>query len=502
MSTVTKLSSILHPNSDCNYTITIKERTVSDPERRCLYSTANAVSLLPIRRVSTKVGQLQETIILLRELQPHPLTALIRIKHVAVNFSADFNNEKGCVPGQRFIGRISINTEPESSKTTMARGQRVFVYPYSTCLIQNFSKPCMNCRHRASIPDVPEDDRKALYEIHRDFPCLIDWLHGKTIHGGLQDYIRVPHPLKQLIPIPELVSLHDCCFLLDVATPFLVYCKEILCAMPDFSSKVIVILNDVSKEVNDCLLILRHLLLDEHLFSFTDMQIISAHPEIMKSYTSQFSHIFVFAAGQQAFETGLIIRDACADSRVTISIMAQSSEHLEVPDSIQVQKVSISFKDKFLLETLLETISEMNNVTGNSLAKRYTWCSNSSIGTEENTHEYGGDLILDDIDIVPHLSLPMEALSESKLGCPKFSVHSTSDNSFTNKSPSKKVIRWLQCDYSFLLGLDDLCEQDLENPCILTRAINRLRAEGFGPKRVFFTNTQSNNAILNAFVFS
>lgn len=500
------MSSALHPNSDCSYTITIKEMTVSDFERRCLYSTANAVSLLPIRRVSTKVGQLQETLILLRELQPQPLTALLRIKHVAIDFCIDLNVDKGCVPGQKFIGKISINTESKCSTTSMTRGQRVFVYPHSTCLIQNYQKACENCCHISSVSERTEHDRRTLYELHKKYPCLKEWVYGKTIHGGLQDYIRVPHPLQQLIPVPELVSLHDCCFLLDVATPFLAYCKEILCAMPEFASKVLVILNDVSKEANDCLLVIRHLLLDEQFFTFTDVQTLLTHPEVKLSYTNRFRHVFVLAAGQQAFETGLAFQHASIDSvdmQPTISIVAsQSAEELTIPHSIEIRKIVISYKDKFLLETLLETISDMNYATINRLSKRLTWGSNSSIGTAGHIDEFGDSLFLENIVLLSNLSSPMEGRSESKPGSPKFSMHTTSDDSIGKRGQSKKVVRWLLCDYSFLLGLDDLCEQDYESRCMLTNAINRLRAEGFASKRVFFTNTQSNNASLNAFIFS
>lgn len=502
------MSSILRPNRDCNYTITIKEMTVCDFEHRCLYSTANAVSLLPIRRVSTKVGQLQETIISLRELQPLPLTALIRIKHVALDFCLDFNVEKGCVPGQRFIGKISINTESKCAETNMPRGQRVFVYPYSTCLIQNIPELCKNCCHISSIPDHSENHRKDLYELHKNFPCLKKWVYGKTIHGGLQDYIRIPHPLQQLIPVPELVSLHDCCFLLDVATPFLAYCKDILSALPDFASKVLIILNDVNKEANDCLLVIQHLLLNQHYFTFTDMQTLFKHPEIKASYTGQFRHIFVLAVGQQAFEAGLTFQDTSADSAEspsTISIMAsQSAEKLLIPDSIEVKKICISYKDRFLLETLLETISDMNKATIDRLSKRSAWCLNSSINSAGGYFdELTDSLFLENVVLLSNLSSPREVKSESKHGSPKFSIHTTSEESIVGrKGQNKKVVRWLLCDYSFSLGLDDLCDQDYESRCMLTKAINRLRAEGFAPKRVFFTNTQRNNASLNAFIFS
>ncbi|KAF6063152.1 hypothetical protein FOB64_006156 [Candida albicans] len=76
-----------------------------------------------------------------------------------------------------------------------------------------------------------------------------DLIYGKDIDGGLQTHLSVPKSL--LIPIPYNISLHDVCFIFDILLPFYKFFQFVK------PGKTIILLNDIKKELNEVLLILK-----------------------------------------------------------------------------------------------------------------------------------------------------------------------------------------------------------------------------------------------------
>lgn len=224
------------------------------------------VSLLPIRRVRTRDETLREGLILLHRLQPLSRTAVVRIKHIGVDFTQDLKPRPGVMPCLKMLGKLTVSTELPTHPA-FKDGQRVVVFPYSTCAMQDAKEPCANCRRAPAVGNAPSD-RAALYALHREHVCLKEWVYGRTIDGALQDFVCVAHPMQQLLAVAALVSLHDCLFLFDVALPFFVLCQDVLSGS---DSNVLVVLHDAHKKRNDCLLVLRCLGLGAEKFTFTNM---------------------------------------------------------------------------------------------------------------------------------------------------------------------------------------------------------------------------------------
>ncbi|RKP29681.1 hypothetical protein METBISCDRAFT_28049 [Metschnikowia bicuspidata] len=146
------------------YTVTIKKKTVCNHEKL----------LLPIRRVRTRDETLREGLILLHRLQPLSRTAVVRIKHIGVDFTQDLKPRPGVVPCLKMLGKLTVSTELPTHPA-FKDGQRVVVFPYSTCAMQDAKEPCANCRRAPAVGNAPSD-RAALYALHREHVCLKEWV--------------------------------------------------------------------------------------------------------------------------------------------------------------------------------------------------------------------------------------------------------------------------------------------------------------------------------------
>lgn len=489
---------LLIERQECKYNVTLKQSTVYDYRDHCLYISDSLVSLLPIRRTTNKLGQLQESIIHLTELQPRPHSALLRIKHVALNFTRDFSASPGCVPGLNMIGRVVLNNETTDPKLCGADARRVFVFPYTNCIIQDSTPLCANCSKVTTLSNHIDNDEYAQYDVHRKYPCLRNLVYGKTIDGGLQDFLRVPHPLKQLIAVPKQVSLHDCCFLMDVALPFMVYCKEILSKSTRKNSKVLVFLNDCEMEVNDCLLVIRHLDLHDHLFTFTDLKTLNSNSSLKDSYKNEFNNVLLIAAGQHAFGLSLAFKEPNLTLTLDVSPIAifesPGEQHISIPLGLNVQRIVMSYKDKFHMERLLETLSGMSgSATTGSVSS-----GNSSIETSHK-QDISIQFFSSNGTKVPSTFPVSRETAETS---PRSSSETADETGSKKSRESKRLVRWLQCDHDFLLGSEDLTDFETVGDRLLTSTINRLIMNDFRPRRVFFTNSKAKNATLNAFVFT
>lgn len=467
------------------FTLTVSENPVNDLHTHTLYLTTSAVNLLPIRRRLIN-KKLKELVILPGELASSTLSLVLRIKHVALNFTRDFHTN--LVPGSRIIGKIPTGDK----RLGFGRNDKLMVFPYLTCWIQGVLDPCENC-----IAVMAKDI--STYKSHLRNPCTANWKYGKTLDGGLQDYIKVPLPQHSLIRIPNGVSLHDCCFLYDIAVPFYSYCRDVLCSLlektPD--CRILVILGDSTREANDCLLVIHHLRLDHLLITFTDMKKLNEIPGLLSTYANKFHHVLVFAAGQgpvtAALALGLATGLESTKARHTIALFGDHVGRIysEPPDRT-VHRVNLSYKDKFLMEELLQALSDLNSIKDDDTHPTITYMQS-----------------LDSEDTVTNHSTLSEQLESNEL----YMEWSTSlakkkklrfkgeAEVVTTTSPSRGHISWLHCDRDFRLCLDDHCDHDTLKRCHSTNVINKLLQDRCTLQRVFYTNRPASHVKINAFIF-
>lgn len=455
------------------FTFAISEKPIADLETHTLYSATSAVNSLPLRRVLTSQGTLRELVILLNDLRPESDATLIRVKHVAVDFTRDFRGRPGVVPGLRIVGKLSAKVQHADRLRSFELQEKVFVFPHLACWIQGTDLPCNNCIALAAL-DISH------YSSHKKYPCTGHWVYGVTIDGGLQDYMRIPQALHTLIKIPPSVSLHDCCFLLDVALPFYTYCQDVLCDILEVApnGRVLVILDDSRRDANDCLLVIHLLQLNHQLLTFTDMRKL-LDSQLADTYEGKFDHVLVFsqrpgavdAAKRAGVSTGL----ESTKSRYTIALYGDHKSFV-LPDRT-VHKVQLTYKDKFLMQELLSTLSDINrNRTGKQMVP------------SEN----------DDFEM--QTSLASETHSVISLDARKRRILFKNEDEVV-PAPERTHVSWLHCDEDFRLCSDDHCDHAMSKRCQSTSSINSMLLDKNKVRRVFYTNRPASHVKINAFIF-
>lgn len=347
---------------------------------RIVESLPRCIGVLPIRReIGTRpnapakqAGQtkphITESIILRHDLVTEPGWVLLRVKHVAIDFSRDFAHLPGTVPGCIAIGKLQ--NFPLDGPWLLRH--KFLVFPHSRCLHEasynsrHFqSSMCSNCLR---VQEVPVDQRNT-YSVHKKWPCISNPAFGRDLAGGLQDYMQIRLPQHSLVKISSHVSVHDCCFLVDIALPFYSFCQDTLCEKMATSpaSRVLLLLNDASKEANDCLLVMHHLNLDHLRFTLSDVAALQQSRELIDRYSNQFSHVLVFSRLPRAFalglqcaiSTGLASSRSCHTLTVFTDLALPAMCHQENPDKC-ILRVQLSYKDKYLFERLLKFVGDLN----------------------------------------------------------------------------------------------------------------------------------------------
>lgn len=468
------------------FTLTVSEKPISDLETHTLYLTLSAVNLLPLRRVLDKKRRLRELVILLHELRPFHTLVLLRVKHVALDFRSDFA-VPGLVPGRRLIGKIPLKTPFVDRRRVFEPADKLFLFPVLACWIQAAGTPCDNC-----IALVARD--LDAYETHQQLPCTMRWVYGETLDGGLQDYICVPQPACLLVKVPPHVLLHDCCFLTDVALPLYAFCHDTLCdvlaAQP--AGRILVVLNDLAREANDCLLVIHHLRLDHLLITFTDMKKMA--DGLLAQYAAKFHHVLVFAPGsaalQLALQAGVSTGLELTKLRYTIALFgAAASQDVAPPQDRTLHRVHLQYKDKFLMEQLLETLGEFNRalVPGDMRHKPLA----ASIDT----------LGLNDTALSNHLSGAPDLVDDTTLISSQAKRKRLRFKDEPEVMGPRGHVLWLHCDRDFRLCLDENCDHELLRKCQLTLRINGMLARASDLLRVFYTNRPASHVKINAFIF-
>lgn len=477
---------MLNPSHLLTVTFPSADHPMNDLLTHTLYVAKREVDLLPLRRVLTSSGKLRESVILLNELSPANHSLVLRVKYVAVDFTRDFDGNDGIVPGTRFVGRIPLRHEIVDGTTWFRPQDKFLVFPYSACWLQNNMVGCNNCKATRGA-DL------GAYKTHRRTPCTCGLVYGKLLHGGLQDYIRVLSPAHSLVKIPELVSVHDCCFLFDISLPFLSFCIDVLAPLLKDApiGRVLVFLDDMRTQSNDCLLVIQHLQLDQLVFTLTDLRTLMENPELVSKYRDKFPHVLVFAAAEgaqeKAVQFGMGTGLTPETSRLTLALFRHQQLICTCPDDRKLYKPVLSYKDKFLLEALLETLDMLNqNGTG----------VDTELHPEDpiqrmQTVESSGTPSLNDTSYIDQSVV--KAVSETGAS-KRASVQLLSPR-------SKPHVSWLHCDRDFRLCLDDSCVHTLQSKCHHTRDLNEMIGANSKLRRAFYTHRLACHVKLNAFIF-
>lgn len=423
------------------------------------------VEQIPLRRAWGTNG-LEEKLVLPKALAPRIGTALLQVKHTLLDFSRLLRNHD-IVPGSGTIGKIvSIEQQELLAHTAVAdqkqpaakKSLKYYVFPYSACWVQR-ATPCANCREvlRADVTD---------YDVHRRWPCLRLWHYGETIDGGFQTYMQVLSPEHILVEIPKHISLHDVCFLDRVAVPFYGYCVDVLANAIALApaARILVILQDAEREANDCLLVRHHLGYEHVRMTFTDTRRLAATPELRQSYRGRFEHILVFASNPEAIEIAVELGAPAThpEEMHTLALFSGAAPAPELTDR-SVFHVRPSYKDKFLLEGLLSTLSTFNHGESTPLVG-----SRDSNASDQNFHDDTQAQMDDAFDL----------------------------NKLTGDMHRKGHVSWLYCDKDLRLCTDDAC--NMGSCCQLTTSVNDMVYSNCGLRRVFYTHRLSCSSKINA----
>lgn len=384
------------------------------------------------------------------------IEVLLKVKFIGVNYDKDFEllkNGKACkvnvVPGNKIIGKIvSPNTDKETSK--------FLVFPYSNCLIQKDGDYCANCSHlhKHDVQALTPDN----YFQYRRFKCLRNWEFGYNIDGGLQDYMKIKNPHESLIEIPENISLHDCCFALEIMLPFYSFLKDNFVSTSYSSMKIegrsLVILNEVSKEINDILIVLKLLNIDQKSFWFVDPKKIKKLQQGNLSdsefdYNSKFSHVFLFntQSTSVSFGLGAMISAGLESTKFRYNLVffdqydpnciAKYRNLNEDHSDKAIHHQRLSYKDKLSLIELMHFIADLNSKNKNERVDPET----SDIPEEEAIISGSSDPVISDTNVNHHASIrpSITSIETSATTFSNASIHLSSTKSSTSSViPSAK----------------------------------------------------------------
>lgn len=379
---------------------------------------------------------------------------IFKVKFIGVNYDKDFEllkNGKACkinvVPGNKIIGKIVSPTNLADKETS-----KFLVFPYSTCLIQKDGDYCANCSHlhKHDVQALSPDN----YFQYRRFKCLRNWEFGYNIDGGLQDYMKIKKPLESLIEIPENISLHDCCFALEIMLPFYSFLKDNFVNASYSSMKIegrsLVILNDVSKEINDILIVLKLLNIDQKSFWFIDPKKIKKLQQGNSSesefdYNSKFSHVFLFNTQSTSvlFGLGAMISAGLESTKSRYNLVffdqydpnciAKYRDLNEDHSDKAIHHQRLSYKDKLSLIELMQFIADLNSKNKNERA--------ANIPQEEAIINSSPDPAINDTALNHHASIrpSITSIETSATTFSNASIHLSSTKSSTSSViPSAK----------------------------------------------------------------
>ncbi|KAK6457653.1 uncharacterized protein RJT20DRAFT_114696 [Scheffersomyces xylosifermentans] len=391
--------------------VDMSETVLTEPERHESFIPQEPVNSIPTKRIfDFKSQRLKESLKMSPELElDESKQLLLKVKMVGINYKTDFNSFKqnspkrnafsdrfstvssvssesqtrAIVPGNKIIGKIHHISEGYGWKDFRdSEHSKYLVYPYSNCIIQNHKPLCSSCQFLVSR-NISMDLTPETYSAHQRHQCTQNLVYGYSINGGLQDYMKIVNPDKTLLKIPDNVSSHDSCFLLETMLPFYSFVKSKF-SVPSSNSqstsinipgKILVVLNDISKEVNDVLIVLKHFQVDQSTVSFLDpMKISKLSQKELEKYRQQFNQIFLFDYSDDMIK----FANYCSSSpglestknRYNIVLFDQNdpesllkNKHLSrYYNDKSYTQFKLSYKDKLHAQELLTILSSLNSV--------------------------------------------------------------------------------------------------------------------------------------------
>ncbi|RLV96269.1 hypothetical protein JA1_000417 [Spathaspora sp. JA1] len=288
------------------------------------------VTQLPIKRIyDPKTKKIKKRIVFAENengkgnLGSYQNKITVKIKMTGINFESDFHEDaRVVIPGKGMVVKLHSIPPNLESVFEFNSKRKYLVFPYTTCKLENR---------------------------HIENTCECNLLYGKDIDGGLQEFMDVPYEL--LIPVPENISLHDGCFVTDILVPFYSNINKV-----NVNYKTLILLNDILKEMNEILIILKHFNIQQSSFVFLDSSMVLNHAS---SYSSRFHTVFCFNKSLSKFaefsciSTGKTLTKSVYNIFANFPIVAQSSDktyHSMIP----------TYQDKIACVKVLEILSQLN----------------------------------------------------------------------------------------------------------------------------------------------
>lgn len=562
-----------------------KESPLNDFFTHESYILPQPVEALPIKRLfDYKLGKLKEstklprefkfnvndssnkTVNRLSETNTNPVCdeVIMKIKIIGINYNKDFqllessrlNPKLNVVPGNKIIGKITLTLNHPRSIPFADDHSKYIVFPYSNCIIQQPSNGlCSNCYQLSKSVDTSINQQN--YNVYKNHQCLANLEYGYTIDGGLQDYIKIKNPTDSLIKIPDNVSLHDSCFLMEIMLPFYSFLKDNFgknnLENISIDGRILVILNNVSKEINDILIVLKHFKIDQKLFWFIDefkiKEIIHSNSHEEKSiYTSKFNHVLVFKISDEnlSFAMNGLISTGLESTklRYTLNLFDQyNPEFLQRHKNLDryhadktIHHFKLSYKDKLNTWELLQIISNLNlecqntnntNINNNNIpidtddnGKSETRPSVTSIETTTSTFSnmsiHLNSTSNTTISIPPNQNSSMHRKPPKNLRFRDDESIIINENKLVNKIGNH--YSWLSYDKDFDLGHDQYSDDDIDDydypmgdeykfyqssskQFHTVKQMNRLIQSHNSYSRVCYSNKSNKPTKINAFIF-
>lgn len=357
------------------------------------YLIPEPINRLPMKRVyDFKLRKLRQVTKLPKEFELADNEILIKIKMIAINYGKDFNrfkavalsNKQGItlknvVPGNKFLGKIYASND--SNLAFPLDNSKFIIFPYTNCIQRGNKQCCKSCLQNGSNEYGVEDLGDHLKRRRcgrRTLPCLGQYELGLNLDGGLQDFLKLKNALDLLVRIPDNVSSHDSLLLLDYSLPFYSAFKSSVSPYYNYDTdRLLIILNDYEKELNDVLVIFKIFRLNiSNILILDHERIESMSAEDISKFQQKFNLIFNFSTTLSSLKfcfrclisTGLestktryqIILFNQSNSFDLTEIMYSIDKDYDLNDKT-ITKFRMNWFHKFDLVELLNHISLLNS---------------------------------------------------------------------------------------------------------------------------------------------
>lgn len=506
------------------------------------YVGTEPINRLPIKRLyDFKARKLREFTKLPKEFELADGEVLLKVKMVAINYGKDFDKFKAMaqqntqgvhinsvVPGNKFVTKIYASND--MNLEFALDNSKFLVFPYTNCIQQGNKQLCKSCLKYGSnelkYPDIQTSDHK---KHSRDkFPCLGQYELGINLDGGLQDFVKVKNALDLLVQIPELVSSHDALLLLDYALPF--YCALKSLVLPHYNfelDKLLIILNDFEREINDVQLVLKLFglnIANVLVLDYKKVDLMTTDERAKFRY--MFNLIFNFSSSVASWEfcfrsiasTGL----ESTKARYQVVLFNQNNsvdlnqllfsidKDYDLNDKI-ITQFKLNWFHKFDLIELLNHLSFFNGASSrpsfssiDSYSNHTLFSSNMSINSSStNLSRYsplkqkGFDQNLES-NVIPNT--PME----SSFGGNRIrfnSAISSVDNMSLSMSDTRHKTHWLFYEKDMDLS-NDFDKFEKSDTSQSLKHINKYISTNHNFTRICYSNKPNKSTKLNAFIFS